>query len=92
MQVHVKISQDHIRVDETFSGATAEKIVEKCKARVLPDTPFFMRPIIAALSPLQFAQEVVKRFNYTRGQNLPVPQSCEEFLRTAEQEGFATFL
>jgi hypothetical protein len=90
MQVHVKIAQDTIKVDETFTGANADEIVGKCKARVASQVPFFMRPVINGFSNLDFAREVVKRFNSTRGQSLPIPQSCEEFLQTAQKEGFAT--
>ena len=90
MQVHVKISQESIKVDETFTGATSDEIVAQVKSRVAKEVPFFMRPMVNGMSNLTFAQEVVKRYNSNTKQNIPIPASCDEFLTMAQQQGFAT--
>jgi hypothetical protein len=90
MQVHVKINQENIKVDETFNGATADAIVGQVKARVAKEVPFFMRPMVNGMSNLTFAQEVVKRYNSNTNQNLPSPKTCDEFITMAQEQGIAT--
>lgn len=90
MQVHVKISQENVNVDELFTGATADEVVGNVKTRVARDAPFFLRPMVNGMSNLMFAQEVVRRYNTKTKQDLPIPQSCDEFLTLAQQQGFAT--
>ena len=90
MQVHVKISQENVNVDEVFTGATADEVVGHVKARVARDVPFFLRPMVNGMSNLMFAQEVVRRYNTKTKQDLSTPQSCDEFLTLAQQQGFAT--
>jgi len=90
MQVHVKISQDNVNVDEVFTGANADEVVGNVKTRVARDVPFFLRPMVTGMSNVMFAQEVVRRYNTKTQQNLAIPQSCDEFLTLAQQQGFAT--
>jgi hypothetical protein len=92
MKVHVKIDQDSINVDEAFAGNTADEIVGQMKARVARELSFAMRLGLNALSNLAFAQEVVKRLNQAHKLNLPIPNSCDEFLRLAQEQGYATIV
>jgi hypothetical protein len=89
MKVHVKINQDNFKVDESFTGANADELVGKMKARVAKELNFAMRLALNAMSNLAFAQEVVKRLNAAKKLNLPIPNSCDEFLQLAQQQGFA---
>ena len=90
MKVYVKISQDNIKIDEAFVGDTADEVVGKMKARVAQELGFIMRTALNALSNLAFAQEVVKQLNQKQKLNLPIPNSCDEFLRQAQEHGYAT--
>jgi len=90
MKVYVKINQGNIHIDEAFMGATADEIVGKMKARVAKELNFFMRQALNALSNLAFAQEVVKQLNEKQRLDLPIPSSCDEFLRQAQEQGYAT--
>ncbi len=90
MKVYVKISQETIKVDEEFVGDTADEVVGKMKARVGRELGFFMRQALNALSNLAFAQEVVKQLNQKQKLNLPIPNSCDEFLRQAQDQGYAS--
>ena len=92
MKVHVNINQQGINVDEVVEGATADEVVGKMKARVARELNFAMRLALNAMSNLMFAQEVVKRYNDNQRQNLPIPNSCDEFLTLAQQQGFATMM
>jgi hypothetical protein len=76
-------------VDEIFSGQTPEEVVAAMQKAVAARVNFAIRLLVNAMSPLQFAQEVVKRYNDALGRNVPTPQSCAEFLRLGETEGIA---
>ena len=89
MRVKVQISQPEIKINETFSGVAPEEIVAAMQARVAQEMPFLMRPFVRAMTPVAFAQEVVRRYNADRKKNLALPQSCQEFLTQAQTEGFA---
>lgn len=90
MRVNVNIQQDSIKINETFSGRSAEEVVTAMKARVAKEANFAMRMMINAASPLMFAQEVVKRYNDSKKTNLPIPNSCAEFLQTAAEQKLVT--
>jgi len=90
MKVHVTVSQDNIKVDEAFVGGTADEIVTKMKARVAKELGFIMRQALNAMSAITFAQEVVRQLNQKQKLNLPIPTSCDEFLRQAQDSGYAT--
>jgi hypothetical protein len=90
MKVHVNINERELKVNEAFTGANADEVVGQMKARVSRELPFAMRLMVGAMSNLQFAQEVVKRYNEAQKQNAPIPASCEEFLQLAQAHGFAT--
>ena len=90
MKIHVTIDQPQINVDEIFTGDNATDVVRAMKARVTRELPFALRLVAGAMSEQMFAQEVVRRYNDTSKQNLPIPTTCEEFLKLAQEQGFAT--
>ena len=92
MRVRVTYSAPGMEVDEVFSGATAEDVVSTMKRRVASEAGFAARLLIGSMSPLGFAQEVVRRYSREKGRSLPIPSSCEEFLTTGESEGIVTFV
>jgi hypothetical protein len=90
MKVLVTINDPQLTINEAFTGANADEVVGRMKARVSRELPFAMRLMVGAMSNLMFAQEVVKRYNEAQKQNAPIPASCEEFLQLAQAHGFAT--
>jgi hypothetical protein len=92
MKVNVNIKHDNMTINETFSGANAEAIVTAIKARVVKELPFALRLLAGGMSPLMFAQETVKRYNETMKTNVRRPNSCEDFLQLAQEEGLATII
>lgn len=90
MKVHVNVTMEGVSVNEMFEGATAEEIVGKMKARVARELNFAMKMVVNSMSNLMFAQEVVRRYNDFKRLTLPLPNSCEEFLSLAQQQGLAT--
>ena len=88
MSVNVHINRPRITVNETFNGLNSEEIVSKLKARVLPELNFGLRLLVSNMSGLRFAQEIVRRYNEAEKTNLPVPNSCWEFLQRAEEMGY----
>ncbi len=92
MSVRVHISRPRLTVNETFTGRNAEEIVTKLKGRVLPELNFGLRLLVSNFSSLRFAQEIVRRYNEAEKTNLPVPNSCWEFLLRAEEMGYADIM
>jgi hypothetical protein len=92
MRVRVQFQAEQIRVDEYFSGNSAEEIVRQMQGKVASKVNFVMRLAVNALSPLQFSQEAIRRYNNATGKTLPIPQTCEEFLKLGQKEGIVTIL
>ena len=92
MKVRVSYRASGISLDEVFSGTTPEAVVSAMQRRVASQVGFAVRLFVNAISPLQFAHEVVKRYNEASGKNVPPPQSCAEFIELGEAEGIATVL
>lgn len=90
MKVRIQYKTPDLAVDETFSGRDAEAVVAAMKQKVASELNFALRMVVSAMTPLAFAQEVVKRYNDALKKALPRPQSCAEFLRQGEAEGIVT--
>jgi hypothetical protein len=90
MRVNVNTTMENMKINETFTGKDAEEVVAAMKARVARESNFALRLMINAASPLMFVQEAVRRYNDSQKKNLPIPNSCADFLKLAEMEGFAT--
>ncbi|MCW3097871.1 MAG: zinc-ribbon domain [Chthonomonadaceae bacterium] len=90
MTVHVHINRAPIVVNENFTGRNADEVVGKLKQRVLPELNFALRLMVNSFSNLRFAQEIVRRYNEREKTNYPVPNSCFEFLVSAEQIQYVT--
>jgi hypothetical protein len=89
MKVRVNINQQGVEINEVFTGNTSEAIVSAMKARVARELNFALRLVINGMSDLSFAQEVVRRYNENTRKNVPIPTSCDQFLQSAQTEGFA---
>jgi len=92
MKVRVTYRTPDMAIDETFVGGDAETVVTAMKQKAASQMKFALRLVVNAMSPLAFAQEVVKRYNEATKKSVPRPQSCEEFLKQGEAEGIVTFL
>jgi hypothetical protein len=92
VKVRVQYQAQQICVDELFSGKNAEEIVRQMQSKVASKVNFVMRLAVNALSPLQFSQEAIRRYNDATKKNLPIPQTCEEFLKLGQNEGIVTIL
>jgi hypothetical protein len=92
MRVRVKYSAPQMSVDEVFSGGTADDVVRAMQQAVAARLNFLMKPIVLHMSPAQFGQEVVRRYNQASGRAVPTPQSAQEFLTLGQAEGIVTVL
>lgn len=90
MKIQVHINEPEMKVYETFDGANAEDIVAGIKKRIAKELNFAMRLAVGAMSNTMFAQEVVKQYNQSKKTSLPIPESCEDFLKLAQEQGIAT--
>ena len=90
MSVQIHVNRPLIKVNETLAGRNADEVVGKLKERVVRELNFAQRLMVNSLNNLRFAQEIVRRYNAAEKTNYPVPNSCWEFLESAEKMGFAT--
>jgi hypothetical protein len=88
LRVHLRINEPPLVLDETFTGANAEEVVGMVKEYTLRKMPLPLRFMYGKMSNLDSARELVRRYNQTRKKNLPLPNSCEEFLSMVEQMGY----
>ncbi|HEY3329337.1 MAG TPA: hypothetical protein VGK19_04910 [Capsulimonadaceae bacterium] len=91
MKVRVKLTIEDRNIDEVMEAPDAATLLAKAKDRVAKELGwkgFFLK----ALTPVQFAQEAVKRFNEATGNNHPLPASAEEFLEFGKSTGYLTVL
>jgi hypothetical protein len=87
MRVRVSYSTSDIQIDEVFDGANADAIVSAMQRLVAARAGFAIRLLINSLSPLQFAQQVVTRYNETLNKSISMPRSCAEFISLGQSEG-----
>lgn len=92
MRLHVKVPIGDRQVDEIVSGADAEAVVAAMQQRAAQEAGFLIGAAIRAMSPLKFAQEATRRYNAASKDNAPIPASCEQFIQTGVDRGFATIL
>ena len=90
IKVYFNINRPMIQLNEVFIGENADDVIKRLKDRTAPQLPFTMRLLIMPMSPLSFAQEIVRRYNDEMKASLPIPTSCAEFLAQCEGLGFAT--
>ena len=92
MRLHVHFQTGDIKVDEIVEGDTAEAITAKMQARVAQEAGFLIGTVLKRMTPLAFAQEAIRRYNTATKDSAPIPQTCEEFLKTGVSKGFATLI
>ncbi len=92
MKVKVHYDTPQMSVDEVFSGGTADDVVAAMQKAVAARLNFLMKPLVMAMGPTQFAQEVVSRYNTGTGRSVAKPSSAQEFLTLGEAEGIVTIL
>lgn len=78
-------------VDETVVGASADDILSQVKARVAKEMGW-KGLFVSAMSPLQFAQEGVRRFNSSTNSTYALPQTADEFVQLGTDLGYLTVL
>lgn len=92
MKLHVHFESGGMKIDEVVSGTTAEEVVASMQRRVAQEAGFLIGAVVKRMTPLQFAQEATRRYNQASKDNVAPPQSCEEFVNTGVQKGFATMI
>jgi len=87
MKVRVSLEIAERKIDEVVTGRDADDVLAQAKARVekeLGRKGLFLK----AMSPMGFAQEVVRRYNAGTKSNYAIPQTADEFLRLGADLGY----
>jgi hypothetical protein len=90
LKLRVKVEQGNFKVDEIVEGDTAEALVAQVQERAAKEAGFLIGAVVRRMTPLQFAQEVTKRYNAATNDGAPLPATCAEFVNMAVAKGFAT--
>ncbi len=90
LRVHFHIKHPAVQFDEVIIGTDADDVVAKLKDRVVSELKFPIKLAAMRLTPLEFAQEIVSKYNQEERQALPRPNSCREFLHLVQAIGYAT--
>ena len=87
MKVRVNLEIADRKVDEIVTGRDADDVLAQAKARVEKELGwkgFFLK----AMSPMGFAQEVVRRYNAGSGSQYAIPKTADEFLKLGADLGY----
>ena len=87
MKVHMKYQTPDLTIDQVFEGTGSEEVVKAMQRGLSARMGGLMGMVVNAMGPLQFAQEVVRRYNISSKSNQPVPHTCEEFLNSCRTAG-----
>lgn len=91
MKVRVNVSIEGHDIDEIIEAADIEALVLAARDRVARELGW-KGLLLKTLTPLQFAQEAVKRYNESFSKNQPLPQSLDEFLEFGRATGKLTVI
>lgn len=87
MKVRVSLEIAERRVDEVVTGINAEDVLAQAKARVEQEIGW-KGLFLKLMSPLGFAQEVVRRYNASTNSQYSIPQSADEFIKLGSDLGY----
>jgi hypothetical protein len=91
MKVHVKLSIEGNTIDEVIEAPSADALLLMARDRVAKALGW-KGMFLKALTPVQFAQEAVKRYNAAYGKSEPLPQSADDFVAFGKSTGNLTVL
>ena len=91
MKVRVKVSFEGNSIDETVEAVSLEALLITVRDRVARELGW-KGLLLKTLSPLQFAQESVKRYNEAFCKNQPIPKTLEDFLEFGKSIGTLTVI
>jgi len=90
LRVHFHIKHPAVQFDAVITGSDADDVVAKLKDRIVGELKFPVKLYAMRLTPIEFAQEIVSKYNQEEHQTLPRPNSCREFLHLVQAIGYAT--
>lgn len=89
IRLHFHVQHTLVKFSEIVSGRNAEEVVSNLKVLAVNQLKFPIKLHIMRMTPLEFAQEIVNRYNLAEHKNLPQPRTCLEFLNQAVAIGYA---
>ena len=90
MKLHVKFSINDLAIDDIIEGENAAEIVRNAKLATAAKLGSLMGSFVRSMPDLQFAREVVTRYNKALGKATPPPASVEAFVEWALAEELAS--
>ena len=90
MRLHVKFRIGDLAVDDIIEGEDALEITRKAKQAVAGKMGLLVGSFVKSMPDLEFAREVVLRYNAAAGASCPAPASLEAFVGWAVAQKLAT--
>ena len=92
MKLHVNFDIGGLSANETIEGADAPEITRKAKMAIAGRLNFLVASFVRSMSDVQFAREVVTRYNSAAGVSCAPPATCDEFVQWAIAQKLAYVL
>ena len=91
MKVRIQLDIEEKHIDEVVEAPDAEGVLRTVQDKVAKALGW-KGLLIRALTPLQFAQEAVKRYNEAKVKNHPLPTNVDEFVEFGKAIGYLTVI
>lgn len=91
MKVRVQLDIEDRHIDETIEAPDALGVLQAAQDKVAKALGW-KGLLVRALTPVQFAQEAVKRYNEAKVKNYPLPSTVEEFVEFGKSTGYLTVI
>ena len=91
MKVRVQLTLEGHSFDEVINADSPDTLMLAIRDRVAKEIGW-KGLLLRTMTPLQFSQEAVRRYNEAHVKNEPQPQSVEDFVKFGERTGYLTVL
>lgn len=91
MKVHIDLELEGRTYSDTLVAPDARTLLETAKERVASEMGI-LGFVVRAMSPITFAQQVVKLYNQKYGKSQPLPRTADDFLDFGRRTGYLTVL
>jgi hypothetical protein len=92
VKLRVNFQLKKLSINETVEGADATQVLRRAKLATASKMNVLVGGLVRSMADMEFAREVVRRYNAAVGAACPMPTTPEEFIRWAVSEKLATAL
>jgi hypothetical protein len=90
MKLRVNFDLQGLSVDETVEGSGASEITRQAKTAIAGRLGFIAGAFVRSMPDIEFAREVVRRYNSATGTSCAAPVTVDEFIHWVLAQKLAT--